>query len=303
LVSSRSSLCCTGHSVMEMLDEDRDELLTTSDQLTCAQINQLKEAWQKANSELMKYKELAHNLQRKVETLTSSVNHAYGQLELEATRSQLSQLCCSCPSKPVILVKEVSKVLPKMKYHSLTATIVVKTGESWIAMSSSSVAQETISFRSRTFDEMLKYRARSKASKVTMESLSSILPLPVVNYVHSGTVPATESAFDLFNDESKGRGRRRHNSSSLSPAELLYQEAIVLRMTQENDEDDEIAERCVWIISVRPEHSHAMHDIYSDELSIRQVVVRITSTSFYHDSLEQIWSFNLEHTYANWSFC
>ena len=168
---------------MERLDDIQS---ATSDQLTMHQINQLKEAWQHANAELIRYKDIAHNLQQKVEHLTKSLNESSSQLELESVRSQLSQLGCSFPNKPVLLIKELSKTLPKMNYHSLVATAFIKTGESWIALSSSSLCQETINFKSRIFDEMLRYRSRSKATKVTVETLLNILPLPVVNYIHSG---------------------------------------------------------------------------------------------------------------------
>jgi hypothetical protein len=163
---------------------DGDE--PTTEQITAVQINQLKEAWQRANAELLKYKDIAYNLQQKVENLAAVINESYSQLELETAKSQLSQLCCGNPSKPVLLVKELARLLPKMNYHSLVATAFIKTGESWIALSSSTVTQETINFKSRIFDEMLRFRSRSKTSKVTVESLPNILPLPVINYIHSG---------------------------------------------------------------------------------------------------------------------
>lgn len=163
-----------------------EEDTTTTEQLTLVQINQLKDAWQRANAELVKYKDIAFNLQQKVENLTSAINDSYNQLELETAKSQISQSCCANPNKPVLLVKELSKVLPKMNYHSLVATAFIKTGESWIALSSSSVTQETINFKSRLFDEMLRFRSRSRNSRVTVESLPNILPLPVINYIHSG---------------------------------------------------------------------------------------------------------------------
>jgi hypothetical protein len=163
---------------------DGDE--PTTEQITAVQINQLKEAWQRANAELLKYKDIAYNLQQKVENLTAVINESYSQLELETAKSQLSQLCCGNPSKPVLPVKELARLLPKMNYHSLVATAFIKTGESWIALSSSTVTQETINFKSRIFDEMLRFRSRSKTSKVTVESLPNILPLPVINYIHSG---------------------------------------------------------------------------------------------------------------------
>jgi hypothetical protein len=165
----------------------RDYEPTTSEQLTVAQINQLKDAWQAANAELMKYKDIAFNLQQKVEKLTNVINESYNHIELETTKSILSQLGCTNPTKPVLLVQEMAKVLPKLIYHNLVATAFIKTGESWIALSSSSVTQETISFRSRIFDEMLRFRSRSKSSKVTVDTLANILPLPVANYIHSGT--------------------------------------------------------------------------------------------------------------------
>lgn len=168
------------------MDYYSDNEPTTAEQLTAVQINQLKDAWQRANAELIKYKDIAFNLQQKVENLTATINESCMQLELESAKSQLSQVCCSNPSKPVFLVKELSRLLPRMNYHSLVATAFVKTGESWIALSSSTVTQETIHFKSRSFDEMLRFRSRSKTSKVTVESLPNILPLPVINYMHSG---------------------------------------------------------------------------------------------------------------------
>ncbi len=159
---------------------------TTTEQLTVVQINQLKDAWQRANAELVKYKDIAYNLQQKVENLTSAINDSFNQLELETAKSQISQQCCANPNKPVLLIKEVTRTLPKMNYHSLVATAFIKTGESWIALSSSSVSQETINFKSRLFDEMLRFRSRAKTSRVLVESLPNILPLPVINYIHSG---------------------------------------------------------------------------------------------------------------------
>ena len=168
---------------MNMFSEEEP---ITTEQLTVVQINQLKEAWQRANAELVKYKDIAYNLQQKVENLTSVINESYSQLEMESAKTQLSQLCCSSPNKPVLLVKELATILPKMNYHSLVATAFIKTGESWIALSSSTITQETINFKSRVFDDMLRFRSRSKTSKVTVETLPSILPLPVINYIHSG---------------------------------------------------------------------------------------------------------------------
>lgn len=159
---------------------------TTSEQLTVAQIHQLQEAWQRANAELIKYKDIAYNLQQKVENLSATINASYSQLELETAKSQVSQLCCTYPDKPILLIRELSKALPKMNYHSLVATAFIKTGESWIALSSSSATQETINFKSRIFDEMLRFRSRSRTSRVTVESLPNVLPLPVINYIHSG---------------------------------------------------------------------------------------------------------------------
>lgn len=159
---------------------------TTSEQLTVAQIHQLQEAWQRANAELIKYKDIAYNLQQKVENLSATINASYSQLELETVKSQVSQLCCTYPDKPILLIRELSKALPKMNYHSLVATAFIKTGESWIALSSSSATQETINFKSRIFDEMLRFRSRSRTSRVTVESLPNVLPLPVINYIHSG---------------------------------------------------------------------------------------------------------------------
>jgi hypothetical protein len=172
---------------MEYYSDDLEPM--TTEQLTVVQINQLKDAWQRANAELVKYKDIAFNLQQKVENLTETINQSCVQLELETAKSQMSQTCCSSPSKPVQMVKELAGMLPKMNYHNLVATAFVKTGESWIALSSSTVTHETIHFKSRIFEEMLRFRSRSKTSRVTVESLPNILPLPVINYMHSGMTP------------------------------------------------------------------------------------------------------------------
>jgi predicted NAD-dependent protein-ADP-ribosyltransferase YbiA (DUF1768 family) len=53
-----------------------------------------------------------------------------------------------------------------------------------------------------------------------------------------------------------------------------------------------------------PEHaaelSAKVEAAMQEDWDVQQVGVRITENmSFYHDSLDQIWSFHLEHVYAN----
>jgi tRNA U34 5-methylaminomethyl-2-thiouridine-forming methyltransferase MnmC len=170
-----------------MSDDDENNMyLLTSDQVTAAQINQLKEEWQKANAELVRYKELAFNLQTKIEKLSSALESSEQQLELEAFKSYMAQICATNPSSPILLVKELAKSLPKFDVFDLVATAFIRTGESWIALSSSSIFQETITFRSRIFEEMLRFRSRNRKSKVTVDQMTNILPAPVINYIHSG---------------------------------------------------------------------------------------------------------------------
>ena len=189
----------------------------TSEQLTCAQINQLKDAWQAANTELEQYKEKARLLERKLQSISQVIEESTNQMELQDTRARISHVCCSYPGKPVLLVKELARILPSMPWHRLTVTGIIRTGESWIALNSNAVGQETICFRSRVFEEMLRFRSRSQRTQaasqrtdgagagVMVETLTDFLPQPVINYIHTGSVPATGTAFEVFNDDSIGR--------------------------------------------------------------------------------------------------
>lgn len=168
------------------MDEfDNDNGTITSDQLTRAQINQLKTAWELSNAELLKYKALVLNLTQKNESLTDALKRTTIDLDLEMTKSQLSQSCSINPGKPVLLTKELSKLMPTVNYHSLIVTAVVRVGESWMGLSSNAIADEMIAFKSRAFDDMLKLRVRTR-SKVSIEVLKSILPSSVISYIYHG---------------------------------------------------------------------------------------------------------------------
>ena len=67
---------------------------------------QLTDALQRANAELVKYKNIAYNLQQKVDNLTLAftVSDSYHQLELETAKSPMSQQWSAHLNKPVSLL-------------------------------------------------------------------------------------------------------------------------------------------------------------------------------------------------------
>lgn len=164
---------------------DNDNSTVTSDQLTRAQINQLKTAWELSNAELLKYRALVLNLTQKNESLSNALKQTTMDLDLEMTKSQLSQSCSINPGKPVLLTKELSKLLPTVNHHSFIVTAIVRVGESWMGLSSNAIADEMIAFKSRAFDDMLKLRVRTR-SMVSIEVLKNILPTTVISYIYHG---------------------------------------------------------------------------------------------------------------------
>lgn len=104
-------------------------------------------------------------------------------------------------------------------------------------------------------------------------------------------MPATESAFDLFTDDSKGHGyRNKRNDRAASTSENLYHDAIIIRLNAyteggdsaddkdggpgNSDDETNFSERCVWVVTVAPQHqAHSGVDIFTDEIPVRRLAV------------------------------
>mmetsp|Transcript_14293 Transcript_14293/g.19533 ORF Transcript_14293/g.19533 Transcript_14293/m.19533 type:complete len:829 (+) Transcript_14293:54-2540(+) len=185
----------------------------SAENLSLIQIQQLREAWQLERDQLQEIQNSESHNRRVIDNLGIQLATAQTKNCLQETYLYLTNTLCEQCKNPFPLVVEISKLISELvKDHlpwphkdfklpllSVSATCIVKSGDSWIASSSSNNDIEMQKFAAPSLQRKLSGKAWNKDGFCVDLNVSLLLPSELLKFIHLGSSGNRPGSFGSIN--------------------------------------------------------------------------------------------------------
>ncbi|RYH27439.1 hypothetical protein EON65_13465 [archaeon] len=241
----------------------------TTDQLTKQYIEGLQAAWQKAQEELERQREISALYERKLDEVNLQQQRLLQENQIQEKKLHVSDVFTLHPDDPFKVILEIAHLLPRhgsqSDFKALSLTAMIRIGESWVAINSSSSHYEEILFRSAKFDNYTRYKLSADDLHYSsyeqdgvgkIDNIYEILPDDVADFIFNGGVTTMTAEPYIYEHAQKETAK--------------FSEALFVRTYSSNDDC-----RIVFIIT------EDNRDISTSSLtsSMRQLVLSPESTA------------------------